>query len=117
MYTACNQVHRVQVDADQLPAYENGVSALLLHLSGTVPVAFRGTQYRFPVAIWIPYAYPYESPIVYVMPTEDMVIRPGQHVSPSDGKIYHPYLANWREASDVGLRRPLEDYPLTVVEV
>ncbi|KAK5954430.1 Suppressor protein stp22 of temperature-sensitive alpha-factor receptor and arginine permease [Knufia fluminis] len=76
---------------------ENGVPALLLYLNGTLPVDFRGSQYRFPIAIWIPHGYPYESPIIYVTPTDDMAIRPGQHVSPSDGRIYHPYLAKWRD--------------------
>ncbi len=28
------------------------------------------------------------------------MIRPGQHVS-GDGKVYHPYLAHWREAWEV----------------
>ncbi|KAF2014787.1 UEV-domain-containing protein [Aaosphaeria arxii CBS 175.79] len=74
--------------------YENGVSALLLLLSGTLPVTFRGATYGFPVAIWIPHAYPRESPIVYITPSQDMVVRPGQHVS-GDGRVYHPYLAQW----------------------
>ncbi|KAF2269943.1 UEV-domain-containing protein [Lojkania enalia] len=74
--------------------YENGASALLLLLSGTVPVTFRGATYGFPVAIWVPHAYPRESPIVYVTPSQDMIVRPGQHVS-GDGRIYHPYLAQW----------------------
>ncbi|KAF2278863.1 UEV-domain-containing protein [Westerdykella ornata] len=74
--------------------YENGASALLLLLSGTLPVTFRGATYGFPVAIWIPHAYPRESPIVYVTPSQDMLVRPGQHVS-GEGRIYHPYLAQW----------------------
>ncbi|KAL2436241.1 hypothetical protein ABEF95_006559 [Exophiala dermatitidis] len=76
--------------------FENGASALLVHFKGTIPVTFRGNTYRFPISLWIPYAYPYEPPICYVTPTEEMMIRPGQHVG-GDGKIYHPYLAQWRE--------------------
>ncbi|KIW62271.1 hypothetical protein, variant [Phialophora macrospora] len=34
--------------------------------------------------------------MLYVTPTDDMIIRPGQHVG-GDGRIYHPYLAHWRE--------------------
>ncbi|KAH7132245.1 UEV domain-containing protein [Dendryphion nanum] len=79
--------------------YENGASALLLLLDGTVPVAFRGTKYGFPVAIWVPHAYPREPPIVYVVPSPDMIVRPGQHVS-GDGRIYHPYLAQWGQYWD-----------------
>ena len=50
----------------------------------------------FPVTIWVPHAYPRESPILYVTPTKDMAVRPGQYVS-GEGRVYHPYLASWRE--------------------
>ncbi|KIW14828.1 hypothetical protein PV08_07613 [Exophiala spinifera] len=77
--------------------FENGVSALLIHFKGTIPVNFRGNVYRFPISLWVPHTYPYEPPMCYVTPTDDMIIRPGQYVG-GDGKIYHPYLAHWREA-------------------
>ncbi|KAI1372581.1 UEV-domain-containing protein [Hypoxylon crocopeplum] len=79
--------------------FDNGISALLLHLSGTIPVIFRGTTYRFPISLWIPHAYPREAPIGYVTPTENMMVRPGQHVDPQ-GRIYHPYLVGWAEFWD-----------------
>ncbi|EGS20068.1 uncharacterized protein CTHT_0045720 [Thermochaetoides thermophila DSM 1495] len=78
--------------ADQ--PFPNGSSALLVLLSGTIPVVFRGTTYRFPISVWVPHAYPSEPPIVYVTPTETMVVRPGQHVD-SQGCVYHPYLTAW----------------------
>ncbi|TFA99618.1 Tumor susceptibility gene 101 protein [Trichoderma ghanense] len=74
--------------------FPNGASALLLHLKGTIPVLFRGAAYRFPVSIWVPHAYPREAPLVYVTPTDTMMVRPGQHVDPQ-GQVYHPYLAGW----------------------
>ncbi|KAK3381830.1 ESCRT-I component [Podospora didyma] len=74
--------------------FPNGASALLVHLSGTIPVLFRGTTYRFPISLWVPHAYPREAPLVYVTPTESMVVRPGQHVDPQ-GLVYHPYLVGW----------------------
>ncbi|TLD20464.1 hypothetical protein PspLS_08649 [Pyricularia sp. CBS 133598] len=74
--------------------FPNGVSALLLHLTGTIPVIFRGNTYRFPISLWVPHAYPREPPLVYVTPTENMVVRPGQHVDPQ-GQVYHPYLVGW----------------------
>ncbi|KAG4026070.1 hypothetical protein MFRU_045g00150 [Monilinia fructicola] len=79
--------------------YENGSSSLLLHLSGTIPVNFRGTTYRFPIALWIPHAYPQEAPLAYVTPVEGMVVRAGQHVDPQ-GKVYHPYLMRWPDYWD-----------------
>ncbi|KAI9792697.1 MAG: hypothetical protein M1816_001796 [Peltula sp. TS41687] len=74
--------------------FETGTSALLLHLSGTLPVSFRGTVYNFPITLWMPYTYPREAPFVYVTPTTGMMIRPGQHVA-GEGRVYHPYLAGW----------------------
>ncbi|KAF2214953.1 hypothetical protein CERZMDRAFT_66191 [Cercospora zeae-maydis SCOH1-5] len=74
--------------------HENGTSALLLTVSGTLPVAFRGTTYHFPVKVWVPHAYPYEAPNVFVTPGKDMLVRPGQHVA-VDGRVYHPYLRDW----------------------
>ncbi|KAJ0120185.1 endosomal sorting complexes required for transport I [Diaporthe amygdali] len=79
--------------------FPNGSSALLLHISGTIPVNFRGTTYRFPLSIWVPHAYPREPPLVYVTPTETMVVRPGQHVDPQ-GQVYHPYLVGWADFWD-----------------
>ncbi|ROV89690.1 hypothetical protein VSDG_08115 [Cytospora chrysosperma] len=79
--------------------FPNGSSALLLHIAGTLPVTFRGTTYRFPVSIWIPHAYPREPPLVYVTPTEAMIVRPGQHVDPQ-GQVYHPYLVGWADFWD-----------------
>ncbi|KAM5439311.1 Suppressor protein stp22 of temperature-sensitive alpha-factor receptor and arginine permease [Microsporum ferrugineum] len=93
--------------------YENGVSALLLHLTGTLPVNFRGAVYWFPIAIWIPNLYPDACPMIYVTPTPDMLVRPGQHVS-SDGRIYHHYLAHWAEARD---RSTLVDFLLILKDV
>ncbi|KJX93181.1 ESCRT-I component like protein [Zymoseptoria brevis] len=75
--------------------HENGASALLLTLSGTLPVSFRGSTYRFPIKLWLPHAYPQDAPIVYVEPGKEMLIRPGQHVG-VDGRVYHPYLRDWR---------------------
>ncbi|KZF23615.1 UEV-domain-containing protein [Xylona heveae TC161] len=74
--------------------YENGASALLLLVSGTLPVTFRGAVYRFPISLWIPHAYPRQSPIAYVTAAPGMIIRPGQYIS-AEGRIYHPYLAQW----------------------
>lgn len=50
----------------------------------------------FPLSIWVPHGYPRAVPIIFVVPTKRMSVRPGQHVS-GEGRIYHPYLAAWRE--------------------
>jgi len=51
----------------------------------------------------VPYAYPREPPIVYIKPGQDMLVRPGQHVS-GDGRVYHPYLAQWAKYWDVSAK-------------
>lgn len=38
--------------------------------------------------------------MIYVTPTQDMLVKPGQHVS-VDGRVYHPYLAQWGKYWDV----------------
>lgn len=78
--------------------YENGQSSLLLNLQGTLPVSFRGTTYAFPISVWVPQEYPNVEPVGFVTPTKDMAVRPGQYVS-GEGRIYHPYLAGWRDDS------------------
>ena len=50
----------------------------------------------------MPHNYPREAPLVYVTPTDTMMVRPGQHVDPQ-GQVYHPYLAGWAEFWDVSL--------------
>ena len=34
--------------------------------------------------------------MAFVVPTQDMIVRPGQHVS-VDGRVYHPYIAHWED--------------------
>ncbi|KAF2153835.1 UEV-domain-containing protein [Myriangium duriaei CBS 260.36] len=83
--------------------YENGQTALLLCLFGTLPVDFRGAEYRYPVDLWVPQNYGERGAgvICYVKARPAgceaaviMAIRPGQHVA-MDGRIYHPYLRDW----------------------
>lgn len=83
--------------------YEDGHTSLLLSLFGTIPVDFRGAQYRYPVEIWIPQEYGAISAglMCYVKPdmgresaVSRMIVRPGQHVA-MDGRVYHPYLRDW----------------------
>ena len=50
----------------------------------------------FPISIWVPHEYPSGVPIAFVTPTKGMAVRAGQYVS-GEGKIYHPYLAEWKD--------------------
>ena len=42
--------------------------------------------------------------MIYVTPSDGLVIRAGQHVDPQ-GRVYHPYLARWADHSDVSVVR------------
>ncbi|RDA95561.1 hypothetical protein CP533_1201 [Ophiocordyceps camponoti-saundersi (nom. inval.)] len=105
--------HATLAPRTDVHTFFDGTSALLLHLSGTIPVVFRGSTYRFPLSIWVPHAYPREPPLVYVTPTQSMVVRPGQHVDPQ-GQVYHPYLARW---SDFWDKSTLEDFLAVLTDV
>ncbi|OLL24113.1 Tumor susceptibility gene 101 protein [Neolecta irregularis DAH-3] len=80
--------------------YEDGQSVLLLCLEGIIPIVFRDRPYNIPIAIWIPHCYPKFPPISFVLPSKNMLIRPGNHVD-SSGRIYHPYLAYWEDNPSV----------------
>ncbi|GAM87829.1 hypothetical protein ANO11243_058570 [Dothideomycetidae sp. 11243] len=83
--------------------YEDGQTALLLCIFGTLAVEFRAAEYRYPVEVWVPHSYGERGAgvICYVRATtgsahtpSTTAIRPGQHVA-MDGRIYHPYLRDW----------------------
>lgn len=86
--------------------FEDGRPSLLLNVSGTLPVNFRGATYMFPISLWIPQEYPRAAPIVFVTPAKNMAVRAGQHVS-AEGRVYHPFLAGWRETSTILALLPL----------
>ena len=48
--------------------------------------------------MWLLDSHPYNPPMVFVKPTVTMQIKPGQHVD-SNGKVYLPYLHDWRHVS------------------
>ncbi|EPQ30326.1 uncharacterized protein PFL1_01852 [Pseudozyma flocculosa PF-1] len=74
--------------------YNDGRTHLLVTLTGTIPVHYRGATYNIPVQFWIPKDYPDTHPIAYVVPTPDMLVRKGPNLDPS-GEIGGPYLARW----------------------
>ncbi|MCO5586655.1 hypothetical protein L7F22_040597 [Adiantum nelumboides] len=64
--------------------HNDGTSANLLQVEGTVPMTFHGVSYNIPVIIWLLESYPKAPPRVFVSPTKDMIIkRPHKHVDAS----------------------------------
>ncbi|KAH9818488.1 UEV domain-containing protein [Melampsora americana] len=74
--------------------FDDGRAALLLCISGTIPVTYRAARYNIPIAIWIPHDFPLQPPIVYVTPTSEMVVRKSAHIEPS-GQCHATYLKTW----------------------
>lgn len=54
----------------------------------------QGAKYNIPIVMWLVDRYPYSAPLVYVVPTANMVIKPGTFVSPG-GQVSTPLLTSW----------------------
>lgn len=78
-----------------------GASNLLVNLYGTLNCQ----NIEVPLTIWVPLNYPFADesvaltepngmPIVFVVPNQELSIRPGNNVD-LQGRFYHPYLSLW----------------------
>ncbi|EMD38524.1 hypothetical protein CERSUDRAFT_94052 [Gelatoporia subvermispora B] len=92
--------------------YDDGRTQLLLCLHGLLPIHFRGAAYNIPIAVWLTRDYPREPPIVYVVPTNDMLVRPSKNVDVS-GRCQIDYIRDWERKSEgcslVALLEALQD--------
>ncbi|KDN44062.1 UEV-domain-containing protein [Tilletiaria anomala UBC 951] len=70
--------------------YDDGRTALLLRISGTIPISYRSSTYHIPIAMWLPHAYPREPPLAYVEPVKGMAIRKGHKHVQLDGYVVTP---------------------------
>ncbi len=95
-------------------AYDDGRTQLLLCLHNVIPIYYRGASYNIPVAIWIPRDHPAQPPIVYVVPTSDMLVKAGKYVEVS-GRCTLEYLQHWQRKSEVCPSRPTEVHSLILV--
>lgn len=82
--------------------FDDGRTALLVSLIGTIAVDYRGSRYNIPIAIWLPFEFPKGPPIVYVTPTNEMIIKTSTHVDPS-GKCLGGYLDSWQSKPELHL--------------
>ncbi|KAG1756823.1 UEV-domain-containing protein [Suillus paluster] len=79
--------------------YDDGRTQLLLCLHGVLPISFRGASYNIPIAAWVTKEYPRQPPIVYVVPTQDMLVRSSKHVDVS-GRCNIEYIQHWEKKSE-----------------
>ena len=60
-----------------------------------VSVCLQGTKYNIPVQIWLPEGYARQPPIMYVVPTPTMIIKPNHSFVDASGVVLSPYVRNW----------------------
>lgn len=81
-------------------AFDNGQTALLLLLHGTLPINFRGATYQIPIHIWVPLEYPRMPPLAFVVPTKEMGVRKGREVEPG-GRVSEDVVQMWWNSFEV----------------
>ena len=81
-------------------AFDNGQTALLLLLHGTLPISFRGATYQIPIHIWVPLEYPRMPPLAFVVPTKEMGVRKGREVEPG-GRVSEDVVQTWWNSFEV----------------
>ena len=57
----------------------------------------QGVKYNIPVSLWLPERYPNVAPIMYVVPTPDMIIKPRHAFVDASGVVSSAYLRNWSQ--------------------
>lgn len=82
----------LSVQATDLVVYNQ--SRVFLCLNGTIPIPYKGSVYNIPIRIIYPDTYPAIPPIVRVIPTANMVVRPSEYVE-EDGTVKLSILYSW----------------------
>ncbi|KAK9861601.1 hypothetical protein WJX84_010622 [Apatococcus fuscideae] len=75
--------------------YPSGSTFMLLKAEGTLPMVYQGVKYNIPVCVWLPEQFPWTAPILYVVPTPDMIIKPRHSFVDPSGLAMTPYLRHW----------------------
>lgn len=55
----------------------------------------QGVKYNIPVQLWLSEHFPHRAPIVYVVPTSDMIIKPRHSFVDASGIVSTPYILQW----------------------
>ncbi|KAF9451064.1 UEV-domain-containing protein [Macrolepiota fuliginosa MF-IS2] len=79
--------------------FDDGRSHLLLCVHGLLPINYRNASYNIPVAIWITREYPRHPPIVYVVPSTDLLVKASRSVDVS-GRCNLEYMQHWERKSE-----------------
>ena len=88
--------------------HNDGVEALLLHLGGTVPVAYQNATYNIPVVLWLPSGFPRDPPIAFVTPTHSMRVAENHPSVSPGGEVSLASLSSWRRGPSA-IREALDE--------
>jgi ESCRT-I complex subunit TSG101 len=87
--------------------HDDGRTQLLICIYGTIPITYGPSTYHIPINVWIPFDFPRNPPIVYIVPTERMYIRASKNVD-ANGRVIAEYIKSWEVKSEV--KQLLADY-------
>ncbi|SCZ97415.1 BZ3500_MvSof-1268-A1-R1_Chr4-2g07199 [Microbotryum saponariae] len=87
--------------------YDDGRVELLLSITGVIPVPIQRATYQCPITFWLPLDFPNKPPMVFVLPSSTLIVRPGPNIEPSGKVVESAYLDNWARKAEVRLRRAL----------
>ena len=82
------------------PAFDDGRTQLLLCVHGLLPISYRATSYNIPMAVWITTHYPRHPPLCFVVPSNNILVRPSKYVDVS-GRCNTEYIQNWERKDEV----------------
>lgn len=91
----------LMADAEEYNTHtaEGHLSCVRLH--GVVTMQYRQSSYNIPMAIFVSSNYIQRAPILFVLETSSVAIKPQHpHVGPN-GMVYLPYLHQWNEQSNL----------------
>lgn len=89
--------------------FNDGHEQELLCLFGTIPVKIGGHEYNIPIDLWFLPDFPFSAPVIHVVPTSTMVIKPTRVVD-ANGEVAGHLLFQWRHAG-----RGSQKHPTTAV--
>ena len=91
--------HHLRPTTEPLMLNDGTSTPPVLMLSGTLPMTYRGVTYNLPIDMYLPPPYPLRPPTVFVRPVASMAIKENHRHVGLDGKVYLPYLHEWRPQS------------------
>ena len=68
----------------------------VLLLRGTIPMTYRGVTYNLPIDMYLVQEYPIRPPTVFIRPVSSMAIKENHRHVGLDGRVYLPYLHEWK---------------------